>query len=179
MRKIGSELFSTFQVLLSALPHLRITISYTRQWNRPALIHAQAVIRAAKGRLVLLRKPSHEQRQTAMLQHDWVFCSSISPNSGWDALEALACGIPVISLGVPPYDEFIQHGYNGAVIRCTLEKNWLGARTALVKTVDLLEALRAVLEDNDRLFAAQTTQWPELESRTKAFQQVWHQLWNC
>ena len=103
----------------------------------------------------------------------------MSPNSGYDALEALACGIPVISMDVAPYNEFIQRGHNGATIRCLLEKSWLGAGTAAVRTVDLLEALRALLENHDYLFKLQQTNWPELESRAKAFQLVWKQLWNC
>lgn len=178
VRQLDSVLFSVLHLLIDTHYHLHVTIAHTKQWSRAAADQARALMKVAGGRVRLLRKPSHTERLEALNSHDWVFCPSLTPNSGVDALEALATGAPVIAFNVPPFNEFIRPGYNGALIKCETLTAAAGAVCGLPNSRQMYEALNSVLGNNDQLIRLQNMPWPDLETRSRAFQQVWRKAWD-
>ncbi len=174
---MGSQLFAALTLLIDSHFHLHVTIGHTRQWSRTALGLAKDLVKGSNDRVVLLRNPSHSKRLEVLGNHDWVFCPTLTPNSGVEALEALAMGVPVIAFDIAPMSEFIQRNYNGVVVRCDKKDDAFGVPAGEPNSRELFEALEQVIGDEQYLFRMQANPWPDLESRSRAFQQVWRQVW--
>jgi glycosyltransferase involved in cell wall biosynthesis len=177
LRRDGLLLLLALSVLLDGHEGLEFTLAGAGRWGK-GLVAAFSSLRQRFGtRLRILRELSHESRRAAIRAHDWVFCASPSPGSGIGVTESLCLGVPAIAYNIPPYNEVLVHGYNGAQLHLpsTVDAKHLDAISVQLNSYNLLEGLTAVLGDEGLLTRVQSRDWRHCENTRQAFRQLWRQ----
>lgn len=174
----GNLLLSVLRLLLDHFPTLRITLRYSRRWSKAGEGSLKELVKRSDGRLEFLKQPNFIERTRSYGHHDLAFCCCAAANSGHAALECLSAGLPVISFDVPPFNEFIQAGYNGHLIECRVETDMLGIPRIKPKASSTFDILRECLGDPDKLDRWQRNPWSWLETRSRCFLLYWKRLWS-
>ena len=128
------------------------------------------------GRVQITRQLGCMARSNLIQQHDWVFCASRQPNSCIAPMEVLSLGVPVIAFDVPPHNELVAHGHNGALLPVGYSVSWLGACYCNPEAYPLLESLSSVLADDCLLERVQSRSWSDLLNHRQAFRHLWHRI---
>lgn len=177
-RAIGSALLSALHVALDRRPHLEVTLALGRRWSKEALPALQMVCQAT-GRLAITRGEPYGKKMQRYAAHDCVCCPNVCPNTGYDAIEALVHGCPVLAFDIPPYNEFLQPAHNGALLVCEPEPNWLGVPVVRPGASQLLSLIDGVAGNPRTVEILKRRSWPELRQRSQAFMRVWREIWDC
>lgn len=174
--RFGDTLLPALRLLVDVMPDVYVTIMHTKRWPKSLAEQAKTLVGISDGRVSMLYKPNYLRRIEALKTHDWLFCSSVSADAGWDATEALSLGMPVLCFDVAPYRDIVRNGHNGIKIPCNIERTEFGAEIAQPNSAETLEALSIIAGDVGLLTELQGTDWPDIEHRTRHFQSVWRKL---
>lgn len=176
-RVFGAPLLSALRILVEDHEDTVLTISYNKNWDRPAVTALGELIRCYPRRVRLLRKPSHTERLEAYLRHDWTFVASLKENAGLIAHESLCCRKPVVVFDVEPNRELLPSTC-ASFVPCEIRRNWLCVPEAVPNLAQLVDHLRALLEQPQTLQALAQNPWPWLESARALNYAKWREFWN-
>lgn len=169
---------SLLPMLLDGYRDLKLTIVCNRNWPKASTNALNVVLKANKDRIDVLHRPGLTERQQAYLKHDAMLALHQYANAGCDALEGLACGLPVVAPDSAPFREFIQNDYNGVLIKCETSRASRGATVPVLTPLNIWAAVHRLLHQG-HLFQLQARSWTNLEQRSRAYDQTWQQLWDC
>lgn len=172
----GDLLVSVLPMWLDQQQRLHVTVDYPRQWQSAAgqLLHR---LRSKHiDRLRLVRRASTTERRNIYASHDWTLCLTANCSSGWDGLESLSHGRPVVAIERPPYIEYIVTGHNGLLLPGSQSTDINGCYD--VRPTVLYEALSRVFSDTQLLDKIQDRTWHDLVNRWEYFVRCWRTIWN-
>lgn len=174
----GALLCYLLRVLLDGNPNVQLTLIYSKNWPRHAIIALHELEDLHEGRVTAVRKPTHCQRLELLRESDWVFCPSTRDNSCFHALEALSAGCPVIAYNASPYNELLQSMHNACLASCNLSKGFMDTPVIQPNTRELLDTLCEVTASRSVLNMLRGNIWAELETRRRDFQGYWTKQWS-
>lgn len=176
-RAFGVPLLNALRILVEGHEDTTLTISYTKNWDRPAMTSLGDLIRCYPRRVRLLRKPSHSERVEAYLRHDWTFVASLRENAGLIAHESLCCRKPVVVFDIEPNRDLLPDTC-ASFVPCETRGNWLGVPEAVPNLSQLVDHLRALVDQPQTLQALAQNPWPWLESNRSLNYIHWREFWN-
>ena len=177
-RAIGPLVLHTLRVLLDGNPKAEVTVLYGKNWPQNALMALHELSDLHEDRVTCIKKPTYCKRVEAYRNTDWVFVPSVADNAGLPALDALACGAPVISFNAPPFNEFLTPFHNACLAKCETEITTMGAVQIKPNARELLDTLYEACANRSVLHMLKQRDWPEMESRRRTFQAFWKQAWS-
>ena len=176
-RAIGPLVLYTLRVVLDGNPDCTATILYGKNWPRHVLLALYELLDTHEQRVKAIKKPTHCQRLEEYRSTDWVFCPSVAENSGLVALEALACGAPVVSFAASPFDEILAPFHNACLAKCDVETSGTGVPHIKPNARELLDTLYDAVSNRSVLHMLRQRVWSELEERRRSFQAYWQRAW--
>lgn len=176
-RKNGAALLSTIEMLLDSQPTVDLTICHNRSWSRPTQQQLTSLADRHFGRIVVKQKPHRTWRHLAYGHHHWTWLPNLQTNTGFHALESLASNCPVLTFDISPMNEIVRQGYNGHLVYCETDYNWLGVPCGHLNSRAMLAGVEEALEDRKYQEALRQMSWPERADRRDYFKRTWKKLW--
>jgi hypothetical protein len=175
-RVFGSPLLHALRVILDGDANLHITLSYNRNWERPAMAALSDLLRRYPKRVRVLRKPSHAERIEAYLRHDWTFIPSLRENCGVAATESLYCRRPVITFECEPHKAILTPS-SASFIPCATQDNWMGVPEVIPNLAHMVDHLRDLVDRPNQMRSLAENEWPWLQSNRLLSTSHWKTFW--
>lgn len=171
----GPMVLRLIAALLDELPKLTVSILCNKTWPEQDRKDIRKM-RAHYGERFHSGKLSNANQLTKEIHaHDWVVLPWTRVDFGVTAMQALACGAPVIAWDIEPCSEIIVSEKNGLLIPCELQVSKFHAPTAVPDLGRTLKTLIPAFRDNRMLFRMQTQDW-HLDQLEKEFNKFWARL---
>lgn len=164
--------------LVVRVPRLSILLDCSKSWNRFSRDRLRHIAEGKGGeRLQIRYQASLLQQAASYHESGWTWIPSRQSNFAMAALRSLSCGTPVICYDIPPFNEVVKENYNGKLIGCDLDSNWLGASIAVADPDEVLRVLLRVFCDDTLCNRCRKYDW-KLEERRARFERFWDKEWS-
>lgn len=172
----GLMLAYTIRHLLDAESNVNVTILQMRQW--PKTVNRAMLDLTANHccRVEMLRGPTYHNLLQAYQHHDWVLYLPEKVNIGVRLAEAFSQGLPVVSLSLPPVEEFVKHDESAHLIRCEYTRDLLGRPTARLNTHDTAEEIHETIGDRENWYRLVHNRKQEVILRQEYFEHMWSSM---
>ena len=160
----SSFIFTALEDLLNSHSGLEFTVLHSRAFCPADRQTIKYLLKDFHTRLVFKPMPYLENIALEFHDHDWVWLPSRRANFGVFANLAIACGCPVLTWDIPPYNEIIENDITGTLVPCDTKTNWMQAPSAIVDTSNFVK-YAAMAFSQEKIFetinekAAQSTKF--------------------
>ena len=174
----GYFVLAVVQDVLELFPEVRFTLDFGKSWSRQARKHIQKLLKIYVDRLVCNYSSSLLLQCFKMHAHDWTWLPDTRADIGIMAQRSLACGTPVITYDISPYQEFVSNEVTGLVIKCELFSNRVGAPIAGPSLVSIVNTMtKAITGQSELVSQCQKKIWKRESQHMKAFRLFWGEEW--
>ena len=152
---------------------------FGKSWPRRDRKYIQKLLATHVDRLVCLYSSSLLSQCLKMHAHDWTWLPDTRADIGIMAQRSLACGTPVITYDISPYQEFVSDEVTGLTIKCELFSNRVGAPVAGPNLVSIVNTItKAITGQSELVSKCQKKIWKRESQHMKAFRLFWGKEWD-
>ena len=175
--KAGSLILHNAELLLASRSDITITVGHGKNWSREAMDALRRLQAARPQRVFTLKRRNWLEWTEAQSAHHWTLLPTLRCNTGYQVLDSLCLGVPVMAFDLPPISDSL-HSSHGVLMPCNLTSNWLGATTAVFSPRVLLSTLEESLNPDVRRKLLHGD-WSQLDERRRQFNLFWDATWGA
>ena len=176
MDELGAFPLIVCEEILGSYPDSRFTLDCGKSWPKSLRNKLRKMSNQFEGRLQIYYRSDLVTQQHLLTCHDWAWLPSTRTNTGVYALRALACGTPVITPDVPPFQEYVIQDVNGLVVDCDTAFNWLDAPITSSRLANTLNKFTQAMK-LETLSKCQKAKWQVIRVMEEDFRLAWMHLW--
>ena len=170
----GYFVLAAVRDVLELFPEAKFTLDFGKSWPRRARKYIKTLLKIYIDRLICHHSPSLLSQCFRMHAHDWTWLPDTRADIGIMAQRSLACGTPVITYDVSPYQEFVSDEVTGLVIQCEAFSNRVGAPVAGPNLVSIVRTMtKAITGQSELVSQCQKKIWKRESQHMKAFRLFW------
>jgi glycosyltransferase involved in cell wall biosynthesis len=174
----GYFVLAAVRDVLELFPEAKFTLDFGKSWPRRARKYIKTLLKIYIDRLICHHSPSLLSQCFRMHAHDWTWLPDTRADIGIMAQRSLACGTPVITYDVSPYQEFVSDEVTGLVIQCEAFSNRVGAPIAGPNLVSIVRTMtKAITGQSELVSQCQKKIWKRESQHMKAFRLFWGKEW--
>lgn len=172
----GFGILRCIETLLATHTTLRITTLYSRTWPENDRRCIRRLLTAFPGRFTAVRLDSFQVLTRLLHQLDWVVLPWPRSDFGIAVARSLACGVPVVTYDITPFNELIRHKHNGYLIGCELQLTaGTEAPAAIPNTSAMVELCQQLFADRKAWTEVRRHDW-KVEQHTQTFNAAWAKI---
>ena len=165
--------------VLELFPEVRFTLDFGKSWPRSDRKYIQKLLDKHVDRLICRYSSSLLSQCLKMHSHDWTWLPDTRADIGIMAQRSLACGTPVITYDISPYQEFVSNEVTGLTVKCELFSNRVGAPVAGPNLVSIVNTItKAITGQSELVSKCQKNIWKRESQHMKAFRLFWGKEWD-